>query len=294
MQVVTVFFPIYEAYVSRKQMQHTLSLIKDWEEKGANKPNPSMTSGESYGISTRSKEIFSMASLEKALAVNPLPLLHFAASKDFTAENIIFLMRVKEWRQTWAAAPRVPGKQDLTSEALTLLFRLAVDIYITCVDATTSEFPINIECSIRTKLDDLFAPAVPEQKKRLSADSTERSPFDDFQPGTAPVDAEVRRIALVREKSDDSSATLWGQKVPKATAESLNSMEEIKLDNDAEPIFTPHPATAPLGSARAKIRAGFDETVFNAAEASIKYLVLTNTWRKFAQAAQTSSNSSPV
>ena len=149
MQVVTVFFPIYEAFVSRAQMRETLTLIKNWEEKGAQSGEPSLSSGEashvSVGISTRSKEIFTMASLEKALAVNPLPLLHFAASKDFTAENIIFLMRVREWRQAYASAPRLLNTTALTADAQELLFRMGVDIYTTCVSDTDSEFPINID-----------------------------------------------------------------------------------------------------------------------------------------------------
>lgn len=277
-------------------MRTTLSLIKDWEEKGTNKTAGSSIISDqgtaSYSISTRSKEIFSMASLEKALAINPLPLLHFAASKDFTAENIIFLMRVREWRQAWATAPRDPVDGELTENARNTLFRLAVEIYMVCVLDTISDFPININASIRTKLDQIFEHAVPEGKKRISSDSGS-SMFDgNTNSYLSQLDSEVKRVTLVREKSDNSGTTIWStkprspndsswsEKSPTFTAASANT-SDVDM-----PIFQPHPAISPLGSARAKIRDGFDQSVFDAAEASVKYLVLTNTWRKFAAASQ--------
>ncbi|KAF7193423.1 hypothetical protein HII31_05203 [Pseudocercospora fuligena] len=295
MQIVTIFFPIYEAYESRRQMRTTLSAIKDWEEKGRGHTSHSssmntssdLSKPSSYGISTQSKEIFSMASLEKALAINPMPLLHFAANKDFTAENIIFLMRVREWRQAWTSAPRDPSTGDVTSHARNLLFRLAVEIYMVCVLDTISEFPINIDHSVRLQLDLLFEPAVPEAKKRVSSDTDGSNPFDIEMNYTSNthIDEEVKRIALTREESDDS--------LKKATTVAVYSVPPTPTredDDDEKPIFEQNPAVTPLGSARAKIRDGFDEKVFDAAEASIKYLVLTNTWRKFAQEAQQSSS----
>ncbi|KAK4613617.1 hypothetical protein CLAFUW4_09658 [Fulvia fulva] len=290
MQIVTIFFPMLEEYQSRRHMRRTLSIIETWEKKDTADLYGSIVSGDrsqlSQSTSTRSKELYSMASLEKALAVNPLPLLHFAANKDFTAENIIFLMRVKEWRQAWASAPRQPGSRSVTEESRAMLFRLAVEIYMTCVLDTISEFPINIEGPVRTKLDFLFDSAVPDGKKRTSAES-DASPFgfemDD--PKNGPIATEVKRIALVREGSADSDDTLWSDASSKGR--SLNSANGVVTYHpDTDPIFDPHPAHSPLGSARAKIKPEFDHMAFDAAEASIKYLVLTNTWRKFAQKAQ--------
>lgn len=292
MQIVTIFFPIYEAYISRIHMRTTMSLIKDWEEKGSHDSEPSFTSEgttqASLGISTRSKEIFSMASLEKALVVNPLPLLHFAASKDFTAENIIFLMRVREWRQAYATAPRLLNTSTLTSEAQNLLFRMAVDIYTTCVLDTVSDFPINIDHNVRKELDLVFGPAVPHNKLRTSDDSSDSSPWNmDWDAlEKAPIQVEVERITFSRELSDDSVQTIWKNKTKSVKTQSSVTTAPVSLSDDEDPIFAPHPAIAPLGVTRAKIRPGFDGTVFDTAEASIKYLVLTNTWRKFAQEAQ--------
>ncbi|EME42507.1 hypothetical protein DOTSEDRAFT_175624 [Dothistroma septosporum NZE10] len=246
MQTVTIFLPMLEEYQARRHMRATLSIIETWEKKDTTHLYGSIMSGDrsqiSQSTSTRSQDLYSMTSLEKALAVNPLPLLHFAANKDFTAENIIFLMRVKEWRQAWSSAPRQLSTRDITEESRAMLFRLAVEIYMTCVLDTISDFPINIEGPIRAKLDFLFESAVPDGKKRTSAES-EASPFgfEVEDPKTDPIQVEVKRIALVRETSADSQDSVWSD---------------------------------------------FDLTAFDAAEASIKYLVLTNTWRKFAQQAQ--------
>lgn len=285
MQVVTVFFPIYEAYASRAHMRTTMDLLKQWEEKGSQDAAPSLTSGNTgASVGTRNSKVYSMAALEKALVVNPLPLLHFAAHKDFTAENIIFLMRVREWRQAYATAPRLMNNINLTPEAQNLMFRMAVDIYTTCVLDTTSEFPINIDHSIRTALDAIFGPAIPGIKQRTSGESDNRSPWDiDMNElEKAPIQAEVQRITLSREASDDSVQNLWSSKI-KSVKTHIIKASAYDEDEDERPIFAPHPATAPLGASRARIRPGFDGTVFDDAEASIKYLVLTNTWRKFAQ-----------
>ena len=293
MQIVTIFFPMFEEYQSRRHMRATMSIIETWEKKDTTDLYGSVMSGDqrqiSQSTSTRSKELYSMASLEKALAVNPLPLLHFAANKDFTAENIIFLMRVKEWRQAWASAPRQLGTRGITEESRAMLFRLAVEIYMTCVLDTISDFPINIEGPIRAKLDFLFESAVPDDKKRTSAES-EASPFgfEMEDPRNGSVQAEVKRIALVREGSADSEDPFWSEASSKGR--SLNSADGTVTDHDeADTVFNPCPAHSPLAPARARIKPEFDHMAFDAAEASIKYLVLTNTWRKFAQQAQIGS-----
>lgn len=291
MQIVTIFFPIYEAYESYRHAKMLRSFTGEESKHLASSvssgPFSQNTSRTSFGISTQSKEVYSMASLEKALAVNPMPLLHFAAGQDFTAENIIFLMRVKEWRQAWNRSPRQPGTREIDDAARSQLFRVAVDLYMTCVSDVTSEFPINVEGSVRTHLDSLFEHAVPEGKKRVSTES-ETGLFDfDSNIDDSPIQAEVKRIALAREESDDSTVTLWSNK---STASSIPekpaTVTTTKIVIEQRPTFPPHPAITPLGLARAQISPGFDHTVFDAAEASIKYLVLTNTWRKFVQRAQ--------
>jgi hypothetical protein len=63
------------------------------------KPPPSMSSSSS---STGSKEgVYSMASLEMQISKNLDPLLKWAAEKEFSAENIVFLRAVRDFKKKW-------------------------------------------------------------------------------------------------------------------------------------------------------------------------------------------------
>ena len=52
-------------------------------------------------------------------------------------------------------------------------------------------------------------------------------------------------------------------------------------------VFSPHLAVRPLGDV-IESPSTFNKHVFNDAEHNIKYLVLTNTWRKFVDCSQNS------
>ena len=292
MQFTTIFFPAYEIWRSRSQMRTTLAILRHWEtrrdaEDSKNHLMSSSTSRtshdrpstiESTESSRRHKETCSMASLETALAMNPDPLLRFAATKDFTAENILFLIQVRSWREAFESAPRI--NSAVTEVARTHLFNSAVQIYISRVNDRTTAFPINIESKTRHELDTIFSPAVPtghfvhrnEAEVFGSADWT-KSPIGGNQ-----------RIA-VRTDSYDSQSTLFSGAAAAAVKETLSYPAE-----KSDALFQPHPCVAPLGESRATIRAGFDEHVFDAAERSIKYLVLTNTWQKFVKFGEHHSN----
>ncbi|KAI1623366.1 hypothetical protein EDD37DRAFT_592989 [Exophiala viscosa] len=246
MQFTTIFFPVYEIYQSRSLMRTTLAILEAWEDKKnaaeSERYLTSSSSSHSLGTNVSSskassrlhRELCSMSSLEKALAVNPDPLLHFAATKDFTAENILFLVQVSRWRQAFQAAPCLGGA--ITDVARSHFFESALQIYMDRVCERTTKFPINIEWQIRRNLDNVFASAIPANVHRHNSDGA------------------TTRMAL---------------------------HSYIFPVEKAEHKFEPHPAVAPLGISRAMIRDDFSEDVFNAAEKSIKYLVLTNTWQKF-------------
>ena len=203
-----------------------------------------------------------MASLEKALAVNPKPLLHYAATKDFSAENIVFLMQVRRWRAAFSSAPKVNG--NVTEGARADLFASAVEIYVASVNEKTCEYPINIEGLIRSSLDAVFDRAVPEGRFvwGLHSDS-----FNQISP----------HMTNDRETPSEFSEASW-EKGPAVWRDTMIPSSP----GQQETLFKPHPGVAPLGKARAIIPPEFDEMIFDAAEKSIKYLVLTNTWRKFA------------
>ena len=273
MQFTTVMFPVYELIKSRSQMRTTLAILESWEDRQAlrgstNHAGSSKASTfQASTTSSQQRDMCSMAALEKALAVNPDPLLRFAATKDFTAENVLFLMQVRRWKEAFAFAPRL--NRTVTESARSHLFNLAVQIYISRVNDRTTDFPINIESKVRNDLDAIFGPAVPtgrmlpEEVKYDDAESWIKSP-----KSTTTFDVDRRSHS----------------------EETLAPPEPITFSTEKQQsMFPAHPGVAPLGESRAKMRAGFDEHVFDAAEHSIMYLVLTNTWQKFVKEQQRSS-----
>jgi hypothetical protein len=279
MQAATVFFPIFEAYRSRAQLRSTLAAVKSWEEKrksgesstgysgstatnsiiGATKPSSTATS-----VSSRRREMYTMAALEKALAVNATPLLHFAATKEFTGENIVFLMQVRDWRAAWNRAVRDLG--TVTGQVRYRLFNIGVEIFATSVHTKTADFPVNVEGKIRSNLEAVFGPAVVGMKH---LDENIVDPFNHhsfgsigLEPPKPPSSKFGYDIGLSR--SNDSDHT--------ASESQENFFPSAKPDLDVIPEV---PETA------ADIPDNFDEHIFDEAETSVKYMVITNTWPKF-------------
>ena len=217
--------------------------------------------------------MYTMASLEKALAVNPRPLLFYSATKDFTAENIVFLMQVRRWRAAFSSAPTINGR--VTDETRAHLFASAVDIYAACVSEKTAEYPINVEGPIRNALNAVFAHAAPDGEfaQKLQSARFKRT---------------MQWAEKDRESSCDSTEPFWEK-----SGTGMHDTKITALPSQKDSLFQPHPGVAPFGKSRARIPAEFDESVFNAAEKSIKYLVLTNTWWKFVSAIEQGLGGSP-
>lgn len=69
--------------------------------------------GQSMSSQEKNKDIYSMASLEMQISKNVDPLLRWAAQKEFTAENIVFLRAVRDFKKKWSlAAKRGPLNED--------------------------------------------------------------------------------------------------------------------------------------------------------------------------------------
>lgn len=286
-QAVTIFFPIYEAYKSRSQLRNTLELIKSWDEKRHNddsslnsssnsSKHKSYFSSSTKSVSTatrsvRSREMHTMAALEKALLMNPIPLLQFATTKDFTGENIVFLMQVRDWHATWRRFSSIDNA--LTDDERSTLYDLALEIYISSVHEKTAEFPINIESKIKRGLDLIFEAAASERRPyrddSIADPFKDHSPHDPFQTTSLEliVPKSLRRI-LERASTDESEPTTLN-----------NSSQDNIIPSSKEFIFDVNPCVRP--PVRRAVMSGFDERVFDQAERSIKYLVLTNTWQKF-------------
>ncbi|KAB8229038.1 uncharacterized protein BDW43DRAFT_315374 [Aspergillus alliaceus] len=182
MEAVTIFFPCYELVVARRQRHRILEAMEAWNEKQKGDTDESRSgTSRSHSDTSRMHELYCLKALENYLADDSSALLQFAAAKEFSGENIIFLNYVRDWKAAWASLqaskPEYDWNRDPQYHRLDF-FKIAVEIYTTCVDLKTAEFPINIESRVYTDLMDLFGDAVELMGQCVSKDAGTRMDED--------------------------------------------------------------------------------------------------------------------
>ncbi|KAK0658019.1 hypothetical protein B0T16DRAFT_341025 [Cercophora newfieldiana] len=207
--------------------------------------------------------VLTMAALEHVLLKNPEPLRKFSATRDFSGENIAFLTAVSDWKAN-LAAPFLRNRHNTSPDIVRKEFTAALRIYTEFISPRDAEFPINIAWTDLRKLQGVFERAarlVLGEEKGKRRDSALLFGEVDFNN-----ESEV----------GITTVTTDGQKT--GSAETL-VLEEGVGQNGVEFQF------------QGDIPAAFDATVFDAAQASIKYLVLTNTWPKYVRERRSSEGS---
>ncbi|KAL2864850.1 uncharacterized protein BJX67DRAFT_200395 [Aspergillus lucknowensis] len=260
-EICTVFIPCWEVMRHQSLRQETLDAIAQWEKrtKGNNADDKSLgstatmvdsmlsgwksTNGSVKTNSSARESILNMSALEYVLDRNPTPLQKFSALNDFSGENVAFLTSVTEWKAVIPPALRgVTEKDDSSKESIRACFNQALFIYAEFISVHHAEFPVNISSHDLKKLDSIF-----EEPARIlfgNGGSADTDPATPFNKSTFDFDA---RPSPIYSEFSQSSVS--------AIKERAQYWGEVP--------------------------AAFDATVFDDAEKSIKYLVLTNTWPKF-------------
>ncbi|KAH8424869.1 uncharacterized protein LDX57_002613 [Aspergillus melleus] len=292
-EIFTVFLPCWEVMRHQSLRKETLDAIAQWEAKtkgsGAEAKSlssistmvDSMMSGwkSAHGsvttTSSNRDSILTMGALEYVLQRNPAPLQQFSALHDFSGENIAFLTSVAEWKGSLPKPSPPPSNKNGTLDFLTPFdsspagqdkdkelvherFNRALHIYAKFISVHHAEFPVNISSQDLRKLDAIFEhPArimYGEHKEKVDPATPFGPPpgFGSFEPPPSPTATESSQKAFRCSVSIIGDRVQYWGDVP---------------DN-------------------------FDATVFDAAENSIKYLVLTNTWPKFIKSRRESAGSS--
>ncbi|KIY00528.1 uncharacterized protein Z520_04213 [Fonsecaea multimorphosa CBS 102226] len=299
MQASVIFVPFFQIFKNRKLETETREIIAEWEEK--QQFNGSLNAGSTKAAvrarnstrqsvksttSARQGEMYTMSALEKTLKLNPTPLLMFSALKDFSGENISFLIHVRDWKAAWVSGSPRSGvlrkhghSRTQDQDLIRRQFQQAVGIYASFVSLKYSEFPINISSAHLRDLEAIF-----EQYAALvcaEPTSNAATPFENYWSSTISEDLESQ----IGKDQLSVVSTVVGEggrdELPRDNSESLQ-LQQLKMTNFGERL----PANIGIPDA-------FDETIFDKAELSIKELVLTNTWAKFVKAgfAQNSSKS---
>ncbi|EXJ94943.1 hypothetical protein A1O1_00061 [Capronia coronata CBS 617.96] len=291
MQACVIFVPFCQIFKNRKLERETREIIAEWEEK--NKTDGSFTSSstkvearsrftsrQSVKSTTNSRqgEMYTMSALEKTLQLNPSPLLMFSALKDFSGENISFLIHVRQWKANWMSASPRSGflrKQEPSKPHDPVLirqqFQLAVGIYASFVSLRYSEFPINISSAHLRDLEGVFEQYASLVCAEPAANAA--TPFENHWSSNFSDDLESQGgkdgLSIVSTAVGEGAR----DELMKPDSERVGQLQELKMTNfgDRLPSNIGIPDT-------------FGPNVFDKAELSIKELVLTNTWAKFVKA----------
>ncbi|KAH6889424.1 hypothetical protein B0T10DRAFT_513920 [Thelonectria olida] len=264
LEIFTVFFPCWEVMRHQTLRQETLDSIAQWE--ANNKGNPRSARSVATGSTTvagsaftawskdskasSQESILTMGALEHVLERNPEPLQKFSALRDFSGENIAFLRAVAEWKSSLPPAVRDPERLHDGSirELVRERFNSALRIYTNFISSRDAEFQVNLSSHDLKKLEAVFEyPA-----RVLFGNKREVDPATPFDMFSGP------------NNSNLDNASSHGSET--------GIIMEPKRSRDV------------IGDKAlywGEIPDGFDEAVFDDSEASIKYLVLTNTWPKF-------------
>ena len=280
MEVCSIGFPIVGVLKGNKLREETLEAIANWETRQAvtlEGGDTSFKSLRAYSSTTTLKTdsdtiitgkssfesqksaMLTMTSLENALRTNPMPLLTFAALKDFSGENISFLTHVADWRRYWFS-PKASTAQHRRTQFVT-----AAHIYAQFISLEFSEFPINISSREMKRLHNVFedAAVLLNRGKRASAAS---SGSDSVTPFDAALPDEIPESPVDYELSSELRSAVNLDTLGRANLRAVSRMQDVRADDILANYAIPE---------------AFNEMILDPAEREIKYLVLTNTWPKF-------------
>lgn len=263
LEIFTIFLPCWEVIKAQSLRQETIDSIARWEARNkAGGAGTSVDTGSTFASwkkgrskratsvkSSSNSSILTMDALEHTLTKNPEPLQSFSALRDFSGENIAFLTRIAKWRTQFY--PRIGSGERKSSMQPTEVnvrecFEVALRIYIDFVSSRGAEFQVNLSSTDFKKLENVFEDAA----RVVYGEEQTPDPATPFETANWRVGSEK----TTRPTNGSEDAIM-------SPAEQGATMDNIRYWGDIPECF--------------------DEAVFDNAETSIKYLVLTNTWPKF-------------
>ncbi|KAJ9636437.1 hypothetical protein H2204_005270 [Knufia peltigerae] len=215
-------------------------------EKASGKQASSSTS-----CAVRDPKTSNMAALEETLKSNPGSLQAFAALRDFSGENVAFLVSVMKWKSAWTLATpqKAPQSPVRESEAerreaerrlVRQQFNHALSMYVLFISWEHAPTPLNLASREYHNLKQIFQHAV----QLLYAD------VETSESQLAPSGHSVLPFA------SDVSGTSFGG--------------ESDTTNISSRVWYWGP-----------IPEAFQHDIFDAVECSTKYLLYTNTWSRY-------------
>lgn len=201
-----------------------------------------------------------MATLELQLSKNPSNLLYWAYTKEFTAENIMFLTAVRDFKKKWGQVTK--HAHNLTSLQLRERYEEAALIYYKLVDPQTARMNINIDYRTFSELKDTFKDC---QYEAFMDDSSSCSKSSScYTENVVAPWADYDRPPSANSHSSDEG------KLVNADVDKLYPLPvtEIQVKGDSKEDETKIPFT-------------FSLEVFDRAYEAVKNDVYLNTWVRY-------------
>lgn len=300
-EIFTIGVPCWEV-AHRQVLRHeTLQSIAHWELKknGGNGETKSIESGStmigsllsgfksmsgSVKTDNSSDSILTMGALEHVLERNPAPLQEFSALKEFSGENIAFLTSVSEWKSSLPLALREGSTSGADRDTVRHFFNRALAIYAEFVSPTHAEFPLNLSSQDLRKLEQVFEKAACITYGEAEESSQPTNPVSPFRtefdlPPSSPMSSATPMPSTPMSPGMPLSPTSTLFQTPSANSGEKGFKNQVSEVKDLVKYW-------------GEISEQFDATIFDGAEHSIKYLVLTNTWPKFIRSHRASMRSS--
>ena len=269
-EIVTLCFPIYQVYKHKKAVRATTEALNDWEKKRGN------LSAESSIITKRSGgRMYSMTSLEECLAKNHNALHVYCALKEFSGENIAFLVKVIEFRKKWVKPLANASTNFDKTRIRNYMYRQALTIYIAYVNTDTSNMPINIESPIYSQLTRLFGATT------LLVACQRRSTPTSLKTSATPWEDAFEELQPSESRGDISLTALKGH--------SLKGQRSFDHGSATHIVELEPPADDSLRDF--SIPDEFNESCFDAAKESIQYMVWSETWQRYNEWSRRNSTS---
>ena len=211
-QQVLILIPLFDAFKS-KPRQHPNSSTEE---------TASLTSTISGTSQKSAQELFrelkpkaSMHALELSIEQDIESLIVWAATKEFTAENTIFIREVRNWKKKWCTLKVVSTAQRRQ------MFNEASLIYFTLINPFTAETPINIEYKIYKVLQDLFAGMEYDPFMPRSATPDDLKSPVMRENVICPWEETLSRPASVQSNLSSSSSASTGSIIPSEFGEEI-------------------------------------------------------------------------
>ncbi len=289
MELVTLIFPIVAIIKHERTVRQTKQALDAFDTKQANMGSKSLLTRST--LSKRSGHMYSSDSLDECLNGTYNPLQIYASCEEFNGENIMFLVRVLSFKNSYSTTLATPNTDP--SRVRTSLFRTALSIFISLVHTETAAYPINIEFPIYAKLDAIFGAATTlvasttSSRRSNSTTSTPRksavAPWEEPAP-ISPTTTNEHEHEHECDEGDDFQ--MHAMPITRPSSSHHSSEHIIPVPASPRDEHDPHDPLADF-----QVPADFNENVFDDAYKSIRHMVWTETWQRFMQWKRSSGSS---